>query len=114
MGSTQLGELVGAAVRPRAAVVAATAWGEGTPVLHLASLRGRAAKGPASLGPFAAVERLASGRGPALGGGAAANSGRSSKPRGAARSSASSLASTTVARAITLAGRPASFATWIP
>ena len=44
----------------------------------------------------------------------AANSGRSSKPRGVARSSASSIASTTLARSITLAGRPASFATWMP
>ena len=52
----------------------------------------------------------------ALAGGAcgAANSGKSSKPFGVARSSASSLASTSRARSITLAGSPASFATWMP
>jgi hypothetical protein len=46
--------------------------------------------------------------------GVAAKSGRSSKPRGDARSSASSLARTSCARAMTAGGRPASFATWMP
>ena len=47
---------------------------------------------------------------------AAANSGRSSisARAGEVRSSASICASTTLARSITLPGRPASFATWMP
>lgn len=60
MGATQLRVLVGTAIRPRATVVAAPAWSEGAPVLYLTPLRGRAAKGAASLGPLAAVERLTS------------------------------------------------------
>ena len=67
MATRRIKKLVGAAVRPRAAVVLRTTRGERAPILDLAPLRGRAAEGTATLGPLAAVEHLAALVRPALG-----------------------------------------------